>query len=133
MTEDLIGTWSSDYGYHSSMQDEELVFHPDGAGSVAYARPSSSDCVLFRWSPSGPDSVLLTPHRWYRDENGEITEQDTPVAAELRYRVEQGIRPLLDHPLPVLVVIEHRGFLVADSYARITRPTVPSSANTPNR
>ncbi|MFC8530914.1 hypothetical protein [Nocardia sp. NPDC057227] len=120
MTEDLIGTWSSDYGYHSSMQDEELVFRPDGEGSVAYARPGSSDCVLFRWTPSGPDSVLLTPHRSYRDENGAITERDVPAAAAFHYRLEQGIRPLLDHPLPVLVVIEHTGFLVADSYAQVT-------------
>ncbi|UGT64334.1 hypothetical protein [Nocardia asteroides] len=120
MTEDLIGTWSSDYGYHSSMQDEELVFRPNGEGSVAYARPGSSDCVLFRWAPSGPDSVLLTPHRSYRDENGAVTEREIPAAAEFRYRLEQGIRPLLDHPLPVLVVIEHTGLLVADSYAQVT-------------
>lgn len=99
---DLVGEWSVETGYYSSMEDEFLIFFPDGVGSVEYARPFLSDWVLFRWSRTRPNMVRIEPYAAFTEEAHEFVAQEIPPPEEIRYRIESESRPLLDSPVPVL-------------------------------
>jgi hypothetical protein len=100
--DDIVGLWSVEAGYHTAMDDEVLVFFPDGAGIVEFARPYISECVDFRWSRVRPGVVLLEPSRRTYLEGDEILEDDVPAAEEVEYSIELEDRPLLADPIPVL-------------------------------
>jgi hypothetical protein len=51
--EHLIGFWSNDMLYMSSMQDHQLYFGQRGEGAYAYLRPGSCRGAVFTWSLDG--------------------------------------------------------------------------------
>jgi hypothetical protein len=61
-THDLIGLWSAMHGYHSMMEDEQLMFREDGSGWYEYARLWYSEFVLFRWLLEDQDRIRLQLH-----------------------------------------------------------------------
>ncbi|MFD4442209.1 hypothetical protein ACFWPK_20790 [Nocardia sp. NPDC058519] len=114
---DLVGQWSVEVGYYSSMEDEVVTFWPDGTGTVEYMRPDFSDWILFRWSRTRPTRVLLQPYRTLLEEDGKIVAGDEiPQAVEVQYGIELEPRPLLEAPVPVLYLEDaglfatHTGF-----------------------
>jgi hypothetical protein len=48
--DELIGHWSVEHGYHTSMEDEWLMFRADGSGWYAHLRPWFSHIIEFRWT-----------------------------------------------------------------------------------
>jgi len=97
---DLIGLWSAMHGYHSAMEDEQLMFREDGSGWYEFARPWHSDFVLFSWLLEDQDCIRLHPHS-----EVEISEQpgDRFLRSEelrgeevLECQVAEAERPLLD-------------------------------------
>ncbi|MEU4315474.1 hypothetical protein [Nocardia sp. NPDC024068] len=99
---DLVGEWSVETGYYSSMEDEFVVFFPDGVGSVEYARPFISNWVLFRWTHIRSNLVRITPYAAFTEEDHEFVAREIPQPEEARYRIVSESRPLLDSPVPVL-------------------------------
>ncbi|MFI6866228.1 hypothetical protein [Nocardia sp. NPDC050406] len=112
---DLVGQWSVEVGYYSSMEDEAVVFWPDGTGAAEYARPGFSDWVLFHWSRTCPNRVRFQPYWAFLEEDGEVVEvNEIPQAVEVPYRIEREPRPLLEAPVPVLY-LEDVGLFATDS------------------
>lgn len=67
----LVGRWSVEARYGlTSMEDEELVFKPDGTGWCEYARPFYSRFTLFRWSVPAVGRLRLSPYRAARSREG---------------------------------------------------------------
>lgn len=126
MTDELIGRWSVEHGYHSAMEDEELVFKPNGAGWVAWLRPGVIDFTTFRWRRTGPGRVHLTPTRsaWaegYADGGPVLEEHEVPAAVEVEYRLSLGKRPLRDHALVLRLDLPFR--VLSASFALAGRGT----------
>lgn len=96
------------------MEDEAVIFFPDGLGSVEYARPFFSDWVLFRWSRTRPNLVRIEPYEAFVEEDDGFVAQEVPPPEETRYRIESETRPLLDAPVPVLH-LDDSGLLRIDS------------------
>ncbi|SDZ51520.1 hypothetical protein SAMN05421684_6067 [Asanoa ishikariensis] len=108
MDSQLVGFWSSDWGYDSAMEDEWLVLRADGTGWRAYLRPWYTSATLFRWALSGPGTLRVDTYRevvldeWDGREDLAVTRVDQTL--EVAYRTEQGTRPLLDSPVSLLTV-----------------------------
>lgn len=100
---DLVGEWSIEVGYYSSMEDEMVIFWPDGAGAIEYARPGFSDWILFRWAHTGPGRVRLSQYSAFDEEDDEIVAiYEPPAEIEATYRVAPEFRPLPATDVPVL-------------------------------
>jgi hypothetical protein len=94
MSADLVGRWSFDHGYHSAMEDEELVFRADGTGWCEWARPGISEFTVFAWTPTGPGVVRIVPNRAARAEFETIVELDVPDPVDAEYSIAEEARPL---------------------------------------
>jgi hypothetical protein len=94
MSADLVGRWSIEHGYHSAMEDEELVFRADGTGWCEWVRPGLSEFTVFRWVVLSPGSIRVVPHRAGRSDSAEIEEHEVPSAADVDYVVVEETRPL---------------------------------------
>ncbi|MET1072869.1 MAG: hypothetical protein ABWY11_09530 [Umezawaea sp.] len=94
MSADLVGRWSIEHGYHSAMEDEELVFRADGTGWCEWSRPGITEFTVFDWEPAGTGAVRVTPNRAARGESEAIVELDVPAPAEVGYAVVEETRPL---------------------------------------
>ena len=111
MSADLVGRWSFDYGYHSAMEDEELVLRADGTGWCEWSRPELSEFTVFTWEATGPAAVRITPTRAARAEFEAIEELDLPDPVDVEYAIVEETRPLypgmevlaLRMPLPFAV------------------------------
>ena len=100
--EELLGHWSVDHGYHSSMEDEWLFLRPDGTGWYEYLRPSYADRTAFRWEPAGAGRVRVrADEQVTTDESG---EERTAIEIDetVPYEITTGTRPLLDEPVRLL-------------------------------
>ncbi|MFE6861767.1 hypothetical protein [Nocardia sp. NPDC057668] len=100
--DEIVGQWSVEAGYHSSMEDEQFVFWGDGVGLMEYSRPNSGECVLFRWTRTAIRTVRLEPYRCIERVEEEVVDGDVPAAAEIGYRIAKEQRPLIGEVLPVL-------------------------------
>ena len=104
----MIGCWSSDWGYDSAMEDEWFVLRGDGTGWSAYLRPWYTHATLFRWVVHRPGTLSVVAYREVElDESGDDDVLDvTPLelSVEAGYRIEEGTRPTLDSPVPLLTV-----------------------------
>ncbi|HWO64889.1 MAG TPA: hypothetical protein VNO31_33130 [Umezawaea sp.] len=94
MSADLVGRWSVDYGYHSAMEDEELVFRADGTGWCEWARPGVSEFHVFTWTSTGPATVRIVPNRAARGEFETIRELELPGPVDVEYAIVEETRPL---------------------------------------
>jgi hypothetical protein len=89
----LVGRWSVEARYGAtSMEDEELVFKPDGTGWCEYARPIYSRFTLFRWSTSVAGRLRLSPYRVAHSQEGRASGQivdapRVPRPVEVGYRI----------------------------------------------
>lgn len=115
--DEIIGQWSAEAGYHSSMEDEQFVFWDDGVGLVEYARPDAGECVLFRWARTAIRRVRLEP---YRRDGGEASDA-VPEAVEIGYRIVREQRPLIGETLPVLYLPAPFAAIPDSGYGLITR------------
>ncbi|MEV0247369.1 hypothetical protein AB0H76_12325 [Nocardia sp. NPDC050712] len=116
--DEIIGQWSAEAGYHSSMEDEQFVFWGDGVGLVEYARPGASECVLFRWARTAIRTVRLEP---YRSVRGDAVVDDVPEVVEIGYRITREERPLIGEVLPVLYLPAPFAATPDRGYGLITR------------
>ncbi|MFI6165960.1 hypothetical protein ACIBCN_04155 [Nocardia sp. NPDC051052] len=121
--DEIIGQWSVEAGYHSSMEDEQFVFWGDGVGLVEYARPGASECVLFRWARTAIRTVRLEPHRCVRRDGGAVVDDDddVPEVVEIGYRITREQRPLIGEVLPVLYLPAPFAAIPDGGYGLITR------------
>lgn len=94
MSADLVGRWSFDYGYHSAMEDEELVFRADGTGWCEWSRPELSEFTVFGWEVVGPGVVRIAPIRAARAEFETIEELEIPESLDAEYAIVEETRPL---------------------------------------
>lgn len=94
MSADLVGHWSVEYGYHSAMEDEELVFRVDGTGWCEWSRPELSEFALFGWEVITPGVVRIAPTRAARAEFEVIEELEIPEALDAEYAIVEETRPL---------------------------------------
>ncbi|PRY43707.1 hypothetical protein [Umezawaea tangerina] len=94
MSADLVGRWSIEYGYHSAMEDEELVLRADGTGWCEWSRPGLTEFTAFDWEPTRPGAVRVTPTRAARSESEELVELAVPDPVEVDYTVVEETRPL---------------------------------------
>ncbi|MFE9577716.1 hypothetical protein ACFYO1_15105 [Nocardia sp. NPDC006044] len=115
--DEIIGQWSVEAGYHTSMEDEQFVFWGDGVGLVEYARPHATECVLFRWTRTAIRTVRLEPYR--RD--GSAAPAAVPEAVEVGYRIAREQRPLIGETLPVLYLPAPFATIPDSGYGLITR------------
>lgn len=124
MSADLVGRWSVDHGYHSAMEDEELVFRADGTGWCEWARPGLSEFTLFHWEVLAPGSIRVAPHRAARSDSAEIEELEVPSAADVDYEVVEESRPLYPgmHVLALRVALPFAVFR-RESYGLSDRET----------
>jgi len=89
----LVGRWSVEARYGAtSMEDQELVFKPDGSGWCEYARPFYSRFTLFRWSVPAVGRLRLSPYRAARSQEGRaggriVDAPSVPGPVEAGYRV----------------------------------------------
>ncbi|MEV6279640.1 hypothetical protein [Nocardia sp. NPDC051832] len=128
--DEIVGQWSVEAGYHSSMEDEQFVFWGDGVGLVEYARPGASTCVLFRWARTAIRTVRLEPHRRVRRDDGAVGEADeVPEVVELGYRITREQRPLIGEALPVLYLPAPFAAIPDRGYGLITREPAVYFAN----
>ncbi|MEV6524096.1 hypothetical protein AB0M43_19275 [Longispora sp. NPDC051575] len=100
---ELIGHWSVEHGYHSSMEDEWLMFREDGSGWYAYLRPWYSSVVVIRWLWIRPGIVRVESRREIEvDEaegNARLERRYIDVSEEVAYAVTLVRRPLVDEPV----------------------------------
>ncbi|HEX6345709.1 hypothetical protein [Umezawaea sp.] len=124
MSADLVGRWSVDYGYHSAMEDEELVFRADGTGWCEWARPGICEFTVFDWTPTGPGAVRIVPTRTARGEFEAIVELDVPEPVDVEYSIVEESRPLYPG-MEVLALRMALPFAVfpAESYGLVNRET----------
>ncbi|WP_019924985.1 hypothetical protein [Nocardia sp. BMG111209] len=92
--DEIVGLWSVEAGYYSAMDDEVFAFWSDGVGFVEFARPYVSDCVDFRWTRLGPETLRLEPFRRTYVEDGDVFEGDVPPPEDATYRIVLEDRPL---------------------------------------
>ncbi|MEU8899397.1 hypothetical protein [Nocardia sp. NPDC048505] len=119
--DEILGQWSADAGYHSSMEDEQFVFWSDGVGLVEYARPDVREYVLFRWERTAIRKVRLEPHRCVRRDGDAEVDDAVPEAAEIGYRITREPRPLIGEVLPVLYLPAPFAATPDRGYGLITR------------
>ncbi|MEO6086846.1 MAG: hypothetical protein ABIQ18_27400 [Umezawaea sp.] len=94
MSADLVGRWSVDYGYHSAMEDEELVFRADGTGWCEWSRPELSEFTVFGWEVIAPGVLRIEPTRAARAEFEAIEELELPEPLDVEYSIVEEARPL---------------------------------------
>ncbi|MFC9434173.1 hypothetical protein [Nocardia sp. NPDC057030] len=123
--DEIIGQWSVEAGYHTSMEDEQFVFWDDGVGLVEYARPGMSECVLFHWTRTAIRTLRLEP---YRCDGGEVGD-DVPDAVEIGYRIKREQRPLIGETLPVLHLPAPFAVIPDSGYGLISREPAVYFAN----
>jgi hypothetical protein len=126
-THDLIGLWSAMHGYHSVMEDEQLMFRVDGSGWYEFARPWYSEFVLFSWLLEDQDRIRLQLHS-----EVEVSEQpgDEFLHSEglrgeevLEFQVAASERPLLDGTVRELHIAPSFIFAGPFAFARRDEPT----------
>jgi hypothetical protein len=122
-THDLIGLWSAMHGYHSVMEDEQLMFREDGSGWYEYARPWYSDFVLFSWLLEDQGRIRLHLHSRVEvsEQPGEAFVQSEDLHGEevLEFQVAAAERPLLDGIVRELCVTP--SFIFAGPFAFVRR------------
>lgn len=123
--DEIVGQWSVEAGYHSSMEDEQFVFWDDGVGLVEYARPDASECVLFHWTRTAIRKLRLEP---YRHAGGQVSD-DVPEAVDIGYRITHEQRPLIGETLPVLYLPAPFAAIPDSGYGLITREPAAYFAN----
>lgn len=112
------------------MEDEQFVFWGDGVGLVEYARPDSSDCVLFRWARTAIRTVRLEPYRCVRRDGAAAMDDDVPEVVEIGYRIAREERPLIGEALPVLYLPAPFAAIPDGGYGLIAREPAAHFANT---
>jgi hypothetical protein len=124
MSADLVGRWSFEHGYHSAMEDEELVFRADGTGWCEWARPGISRFTVFAWTPTGPGAVRVVPNRSACAEHEAVEELEVPEPVDAGYSIVEETRPLYPG-MEVLALRMALPFAVfrAESYGLSTRET----------
>ncbi|MEV6557678.1 hypothetical protein AB0M22_18320 [Nocardia sp. NPDC051756] len=127
--DEILGQWSVEAGFHSSMEDEQFVFWDDGVGLVEYARPGTSTCVLFRWARTAIRTVRLEPCRCVRRDGDAVSDGEVPEAVEIGYRIAREQRPLIGEVLPVLYLPAPFAAIPDSGYGLITREPAVYFAN----
>jgi hypothetical protein len=124
MIADLVGRWSVDHGYHSAMEDEELVFRADGTGWCEWARPGVSEFALFGWEVVTPGVLRISPTRAARAEYEAVVELEVPDPVDVEYAIVEENRPLYPG-MEVLALRIALPFAVfpAETYGLSTRET----------
>jgi hypothetical protein len=130
---ELIGRWSVEARYGAtSMEDEELVFKPDGTGWCEYARPFYSRFTLLRWSTPVAGRLRLSPIRAAHSREdraaGRIVDAPSvPAPVEVGYRIAlEDVRETRGSGmLLVLRVDVPFAELRAGPYGLLTRETPP--------
>ena len=122
-THDLIGLWSAMHGYHSAMEDEQLMFREDGSGWYEFARPWYSEFVLFSWSLEDQDRIRLHLHSEVEvsEQPGDEFLQSEDLSSEeaLEFQVAAAERPLLDGTVRELRIAP--SFIFAGPFAFVRR------------
>ena len=122
-THDLIGLWSATHGYHSAMDDEQLMFREDGSGWYEFARPWYSEFVLFSWSLEDQDRIRLHLHSEVEvsEQPGDEFLQSEDLSSEeaLEFQVAAAERPLLDGTVRELRIAP--SFIFAGPFAFVRR------------
>jgi hypothetical protein len=126
-THDLIGLWSAMHGYHSAMEDEQLMFRKDGSGWYEYARPSYSEFVLFSWLLENQDRIRLHLHSQIdiSEQPGDEFPQSEDLRGEevLEFQVTAAERPLLEGTVRELRIAPSFIFAGPFSFVRRDEPT----------
>ena len=122
-THDLIGLWSAMHGYHSAMEDEQLMFREDGSGWYEFARPWYSEFVLFSWLLEDQDRIRLHLHSEVEvsEQPGDEFLQSEDLRGEevLEFQVAAAERPLLDGTVRELRIAP--SFIFAGPFAFVGR------------
>jgi hypothetical protein len=90
------------------MEDERLMFRPDGTGWREYTRPWHSDRTLFHWGLAGSGLIRVEAHlRIVTDERDGRPESEEHAMNRIetgRYAVTVVERPMLEQPVRELSV-----------------------------
>ncbi|MEU4564962.1 hypothetical protein AB0F72_41835 [Actinoplanes sp. NPDC023936] len=104
---ELLGLWAVDHGFHSVMEDELIVFRPDGSGWCEYQRPWYRVRTNFRWRLAG-DALLHVKANLevVTDEHASPPQREHAIDVDetVRVAITVGTRPLLEHPVRELSV-----------------------------
>lgn len=104
--DELIGHWSVEHGYHTSMEDEWLMFRADGSGWYAYLRPWFSHIIEFRWTRLDPRVVRVEAYQDIeldeQDGQDQLTRRSLARVEDVACELARAQRPLLDNPVDEL-------------------------------
>jgi hypothetical protein len=105
---ELLGHWSVEHGFHSAMEDEWLLFRPDGTGRYEYLRPWYRERIDFRWRLVGDALMHVEPYlhtvhdEW--DDPPRLEQHAVGPGETVGYAVAVNERPLLEQPVRELSV-----------------------------
>ncbi|NUT36085.1 MAG: hypothetical protein HOV79_23765 [Hamadaea sp.] len=98
---ELVGFWSAEHGRPSTMEDECLMFRPDGTGWYEYARLGYSRIILFRWRPVSQGRVRLEA---YHEIEWSLAADPAPPRQRRVRRMERLTFQIAEHPRPLLTM-----------------------------
>lgn len=129
-TSELVGFWSVEYGFHSSMEDECLMLRADETAWYVYERPGFREFTLFRWRLVSAGLVEARAYEQVTQDDGET--QHRPLDTVERVAVSIGLaqRPLLDVPVRELSLRLSFALTAPFAYVRADEPTNGPAART---
>jgi hypothetical protein len=120
--DELHGYWSVEHGFHTAMEDECLMFRPDGTGWYEYSRPWYRERTVFRRRLDGEALIVIEAHlQVVADEaNGRthLEKHAIDLQESARYALAVTARPLLEQPVRELSL--ELSFALGSPFAFVT-------------